>query len=202
MKYFHGTPREIQGLKVLQEGLLPDLSTTQGVAKPVAGRVYLSKNIDYAIIYLLGANMLGSKLPDNLLTDRFGYLFVVEEEVLGSVQPDEDQVGEAMASGEFPQLEKYQEFLIDQEPIDNPEGHYQNLWQQVKEGEYVAWIKAGHLLLPKLSEIEKMAIINHYGNIAHEGKVIPSEAWKFDKTLSEKLRPDGSNFFQLAQRVL
>lgn len=52
MKYFHGTSSKKKGQLILKEGILPDLSLTQGIAKPVEGMVYLTTNLDYAIIYL------------------------------------------------------------------------------------------------------------------------------------------------------
>lgn len=207
MKFFyHGTNSESKALKILQEGICPDLSETQGLARPVDGHIYLAKNLKEAIPYLLGGAMAGHELPKEWINQsKYGYIFVVAETKLEEYQPDEDQVGQAISDNKFNWVDKYESFLENHPPLDEEEEEHQfhhNLLQQVRDGEYAAWIKAGHLLLPQLSSKEKKDIIEYYGNIAHKGVLIPDEAWQFDKTLSNLLEEDGSNFFQLAKRVL
>ena len=204
MKFYHGTPTHKQAQTVLKEGIQPDLSETQGLARPVEGRIYLSSNLDYAIIYLLGGDMAGHSLPENWLKkSRYGYLFVIEEDQLSQdYQPDEDQVGQAISERAFPWTEKYLDFLAEEDSVEDEDGDFQNLLSQLNMGYYAAWIKAGHLLLPKLSQAEKSDIIEKYGNIAHKGAIHPMQVWKFDKTKTPHLKKDGSNFFELAEQIL
>lgn len=205
MKLYHGTPIEARAKSIISDGIKPDLSTTEGLSRPVDGMVYLSKNLEYAIIYLLGANMLGDELPDSLLENRYGYLFIIESENLGEhIQPDEDQVGEAIHDAKISSLTKYHNILKNTEALDEEDEvqFYNNLYEQVKDGDYASWIKAGHLLLPILTDEDKMAIIEQYGNVAHRGLVLATECWKFDKLLCSKLNKDASNFFDLAEKVL
>lgn len=208
-KFYHGTSIEARAQKILQEGIRPDLSTTEGLARPVAGCVYLSLNLRYSIIYLLGGDMLGSTLPESWLAEsRYGYLFMVSGESLGVINPDEDQVGQAISEGKFQWVKYYQDFLRTQDPLiceeetEDAPNFYSNLWEQVNDGDYSAWIKAGHLLLPRLEENEKQDIMLTYGNVANKGVVNPIMAWKFDKLKCSLLQADGSNFFELAEQVL
>lgn len=167
MKFFyHGTNSEIKALKILQEGILPDLSQTQGLARPVDGHIYLATNLKEAIPYLLGGAMAGHDLPAEwILESRYGYIFVVSESKLENYQPDEDQVGQAICENKFNWVSQYYSFLENQPPLEEEEEDHQfhhNLLQQIQDGEYAAWIKAGHLLLPKLSDSEKNDIIQYY----------------------------------------
>ena len=203
---FHGTSSESKGLNIIQEGIRPDLSETQGLARPVDGRVYLATNIKESLPYLLGGAMAGHDLPEAWIKEsRYGFMFVIDREQLQDIQPDEDQVGQAISESKISWGSKYFSILSQQEPLqeeDEEFSHYNSLLDQVKDGDYSSWIKAGHLLLPLLTDSEKMDVIKLYGNVAHLGVVQPQEAWKFDKTLSSKLKEDGSNFFDLAERVL
>lgn len=201
---YHGTPSEARAKGIILEGIQPNLSTTEGLAKPVDGCVYLTVNLRYALIYLLGGDMLGSKLPSSFLEECvYGYLFEIPGSELSSFNPDEDQVGQALYDGEFSWVEKYQDFLREQEPLldDNETCFSSSLWEQVADGDYSAWIKAGHLLLTKLTEEEKHDIVMKYGNVANRGMVKPQAAWRFDKRKCQFLKEDGSNFFDLAEKV-
>jgi oligoribonuclease (3'-5' exoribonuclease) len=218
-KFYHGTSDQKRAEGIWKDGILPDLSTTPetNISRPVAGRVYLATNVKESIPYVLGGAMAGSEIPKEWIDkSRYGYLFVVSGASLGDIQPDEDQVGQAVHDRAFPWVEDYLKVLraeipeeADEEedeegnliPQDDPYRYHDNLLAQIDSGEYAAWIKAGHVLLETLTDEEKMDVINRYGNVAHQGKVLPIEMWQFDKKLSEKLKPNGSNFFKLAKRV-
>jgi hypothetical protein len=206
--FYHGTPLESRGQNIILDGIKPDLSTTEGLARPVDGHVYLSINLRYALIYLLGGDILGSALPKSWMEEsRYGYLFEIAGTELGEINPDEDQIGQAISELKFDWTHKYKEFLQDQEPLpleldEEMNDFYSNLWEQVKSGDYVSWIKAGHLLLPRLTDNEKNEVIAVYGNVANRGIVRPIAAWKFDKLKCCLLKTDGSNFFELADKVI
>ena len=205
--YYHGTSNGRKALSIIENGILPDLSKTQGIARPVEGRIYASAILSNALPYLLGGAMEGEELPKDWVEEsRFGYMFVIESDDLGDIQPDEDQVGQAVCDMAFPWVDKYLEIIKEEDPEDNnfdgEDGFsHKNLLAQVNMGEYCGWIKAGHLLLKHLTPSEKNDIINRYGNIAHLGIVKPVEVWKFDKLKCPLLKKDGSNFFELAELV-
>lgn len=201
--FYHSTASETAAIGIIKEGILPDLSKTQGLARPVEGRVYMAKHLKDTLPYLLGGAMCGHSLPVEWIAESpFGYLFIVDFEHLSDIQPDEDQVGQAIHDQKFGWTKSYEKILKNHPPIDEEEEcFFQNLYEQVRDGEYAAWIKAGHILLPLLTEEEKIEIIDQYGNLAHLGKVLPIEGWKFDKNLCPQLKEDGSNFFELATKV-
>jgi hypothetical protein len=218
-RYYHGTSQARKAPLIWKKGILPDISGIPegNVARPVKGRVYLALNLKEALPYMLGGDMAGSEVPSVWLRPSpYGYLFIVDGKDLQDIQPDEDQVGKAVHDRAFPWLDDYLQILRAESPeadpeIEDEEGnlvpnvdgyHYlSTLLEQVDEGEYTGWIKAGHVLLPLLEDSEKIDIVEKYGNVAHAGKVMPTEMWRFDKNDSPKLKRDGSNFFELAKLV-
>lgn len=213
--YYHGTPTKENAVKIWKEGIKPDLSETpeHNISKPVAGRVYITKNIGYALIYALGGDFAGkSSLLDSygqpkskkeLSLYRYGYLFVIPGSQFGEIHPDEDQVGKAIYENKLPWLTNLAKKHLAEEdqPDANDEGGYGALLDGVKDGDYASWIKAGKLLLPHLTDKQKIEIIKKYGNVAHEGILHPTEMWQIDRNLTPKLKKDGSNFFQLAKKI-
>lgn len=209
-KFYHGTKTEEAAQKIWAQGIRPDLSTTPetNVSRPVEGRVYLATHPKESIPYLLGGAYGGHELPDRDLSrdGQYGYLFVVDGKSLADIQPDEDQVGQAVHDRAFPWLDQHlptlrEEFPEGVDDYDEERRQYADLLAQVDSGEYDGWIKAGHILLPHLTDQEKIAIIKRYGNVANEGRVMPVEMWRFDKVKSPLLRSNGSNFFELATLV-
>jgi hypothetical protein len=202
--YFHGTSNEANARMIMKEGILPDISKTQELARPVDGRIYAAVHLKDAIPYMLGGAMAGHEIPKEWIKEsRYSYMFIIKIENLENIQPDEDQVGQAIHDADFSWTERYSTYLMDLECIidEGEDSFYHNLFEQIKAGEYEAWIAAGHALLPRLNNEEKQDIIRKYGNIAHLGSVHPLESWKFDKLKSPLLKEDGSNFFELAEKV-
>jgi hypothetical protein len=205
--YYHGTSNEKNALLIINQGILPDLSKTKGTARPVDGRVYATINIVHALPYLLGGAMAGHDLPKDWIEEsRYGYLFIIKGEDLEDIQPDEDQIGQAVHDKAFPWVDKYLDLISEEEPensdFDEEEGFsHRNLLSQVNLGEYAGWIKAGHLLLKNLTQSEMNDVIEKYGNVAHLGVVYPVDTWKFDKLKCPQLKEDGSNFFELAELI-
>ncbi len=219
-KLYHGTDEASAAAAILREGIRPDLSTTpmNNVARPVAGRIYMTLDLKHAIPYMLGGSMAGSEIPEEWFTEkgRYGYMFVVDGNDLTDVQADEDQVGEAVKDRAFPWVDDYLNELRGEDPEypreietedgemfpnDDPYIYHRDLLEQVDDGEYDGWIKAGHVLLKTMTDEQKLDVIRKYGNLAHLGAIKPIEMWEFDKKDSEKLKADGSNFFELARKV-
>ena len=200
--YFHGTNTPEKANSIWKSGIKPDLSKSETYDRPVAGRVYITENLSYAIIYALGGDFAGQECKS--LIDRhgrFAFVFKIDGKQLDKIFPDEDQVGEAVHvhfknTKKFPWMSKYEDLLQEEEPLEH--GHFRNLLEEVRNGDYAAWIVAGHLLLPELTDAQKYEIMEHFGNVAHEGMLKPYEMWMFDREKCKELKKYGSNFFELA----
>lgn len=205
MKYYHGTPTKQKADKVWREGIKPDLSTTEGTSKPIPGRVYCTQNLKEALIYAVGYAFTPGE-PINLdVTQqhgKFGYLFVLKGKQFKDIHPDEDQVGKAVYEKFKPWLTALAEKHLDGvEPDDIETSAYEDLLKDVYLGDYTAWIQAGKILLPYLTDKQKIEIIKKYGNVAHEGVLYPSEMWQIDRTQIQNLDDDLTNFFKVAKLI-
>lgn len=204
--YYHGTPTILRANAAWKEGIRPDLSKipATNISRPVAGRVYVTDSLKYAIIYALGGDFAGSDCETLIkMYGKYGYLFVIDgQQLQADIQPDEDQIGEAVYlnqqdSTKFPWIRAMAIEHIQTE--DAEDDYYRSLLHAVKDGLYDAWIKTGHILLPYLTGQQKFEIMEHFGNIAHLGLIKPKEMWEFDRSNCKQLKRDGSNFFELAK---
>ena len=204
--YYHGTPSKEAAESILQSGIQPpDLSSRQGALTPVQGKVYITPDISYAQIYAIGGDLAGSDASRMIQNyGQFGYLFVIDGDKLGDVQPDEDSVGEMVHNDEISWLSDMARYYLEEEPYDD-EGQdlgYYNLYDAVMGGEYDAWATAGKFLLDEMSDTEKQKLIDAGAHIANTGVLIPSKAYRIDRGLTQQLKSDGSNFFDLAEEML
>lgn len=113
--FYHGCASIELARSILRKGLVPpDLTNVKNTQlRPVEGKVYLTPDIGYALMYAFGMNAVGSdsfKIPYKgneeqffrLFNDRsgdrhfgrWGYVFVIDQASLTDIQPDEDSVGE------------------------------------------------------------------------------------------------------------
>ena len=203
--YYHGTSAKEAAESILQSGIQPpDLSSRQGALTPVQGKVYITPDISYAQIYAIGADMAGSdasRMIENY--GQYGYVFVIDGDKLGDIQPDEDSVGEMIHNEEVSWLDDMARYYLDEEPYDD-EGQdlgYYSLYDAVMGGEYDAWATAGKFLLDEMSDSQKQKLIDAGAHIANTGVLIPSKAFRIDRNKTQQLKRDGSNFFDLAEEI-
>ena len=204
--YYHGTPKEENAKSIMANGIkVPDLSTRSGYLKPVEGKVYITPKISYASIYAIGGSMAGHKVSEWMLKDygQYGYLFVIDGQQLKDIQPDEDSIGEMIYNGEADWLDDLARDELQYENYDD-EGQdlgYNGLYDAVMGGEYDAWAAAGKIVLGSMTDEEKLELIDLGAHIAHTGNLMPKEVWRFDRNRTIELAKDGSNFFDLAERI-
>ena len=216
--YYHGTSKEENAKNILQNGIQPPDLTLKKKHKltPVKGKVYITPALDYALIYALGANMIGQDMSkDSDITVKkefYGYIFVIDGKQLKDIQPDEDGVGEilydyiAAKNGETTVagsgLDKEQ--LLKLEWLDNLAKQVLTPLQYpkvIRYDDYADFAVAGKKLNNSMSERQKLELIDAGAHIAHGGEIGFKECWKIDKRRSQELNRDGSNFFQIAERI-
>ena len=204
--YYHGTPKEENAKSIMATGInAPDLSTRSGYLKPVEGKVYITPKISYASIYAIGGSMAGHKVSDWMIKDygQYGYVFVIDGQQLKDIQPDEDSIGEMISNGEADWLDDLARDALEYEDYDD-EGQdlgYNGLYDAVMGGEYDAWASAGKIVLDSMTDEQKLELIDLGAHVAHTGNLMPKETWRFDRNLTVELAKDGSNFFDLAERI-
>jgi hypothetical protein len=171
-------------------------------------------------MYAIGGDMAGHKIPEQFMKgSRYGYVFVISGATLGDINPDEDSVGAFLA--------KYAESINRKLPngYDRPTGDFkfvgdgvddyekQLVWSNVRramtpdqftkacQGLIAAQASGGKRALKVLSDADKARLIRWGAHVAAEGSYMPDECWRIDKLKCPKLKRDGSNFFEFAQKM-
>lgn len=212
--YYHGTNKEERGLAIIKDGYLKPGAITQSrsALAPVAGKVYITPHLSYALIYALGGDIAGTNSWGYWMRTKhpsqYGYVFEIPAHNLTDVQPDEDSIGEIlydlMHSNELNRLNKYDETTWKQHWLVQLAKRFltQNQLRKIYSGEYATWAQAGKNLLKRMNDAQKLDLINYpQVHVAHSGKVEFKRVWRIDKNKAEEFKRDGSNFFEVAELV-
>tara|TARA_B100002019_G_scaffold247516_1_gene225953 strand:+ start:362 stop:1054 length:693 start_codon:yes stop_codon:yes gene_type:complete len=203
--YYHGTPTKANAEDIMINGIkAPDLSSREGYLRPVEGKVYLTRDLAYAQIYALGGDLAGKNVPDSFKGyGQYGYVFVVDGKQLKDIQPDEDSVGELVYNEEIDWLDELAKDILKYEEYDDfgQDLGYRNLYDAIIGGEYDAWAAGGKILLDEMSDDQKLNLLDYGAHVAHTGNLIPKETWRIERNKTPELQKDGSNFFDLAERI-
>ena len=216
---YHATASTKTGELILQEGVVKTRNSMgetsgRGFLSPVTGMTYSSPSLKNAAIYALGGVMMGHDYDWQSRTEpstqgRYGYVFQIDPLHLSDVQPDEDSVGELIGAGlskgvsiggTYPGqpkgaapwwlLELAKRFVAP------------SRLQKAIEGEYAYYASIDKQLLPRMTDSQKLQLIDEYGaHVAHKGNLRISRAWRLDKSRSKEISPDGSNLFSIAEEL-
>ena len=217
--YYHGTKTDNAAKGILKKGIQPPDVVFKQQLSPVKGKVYLTSNLKYALLYAIGANMIGKELPSSFIKPgtEYAYLFVISGKELKDIQPDEDFIGEMIwkvsfgkphpITGDFPS--SYTDSYTEPEDYSDFDWLYKmaekeltsKQFLKVLDGEYAYWATAGKKLVKKMTDDQKWKLIDAGAHIAHTGSLKIKEAWKMHKNDNVKLKKDGSNFFKVAKRI-
>ena len=208
--YYHGTSSTFFGESIIKNGIkIPDLTLRKGKLKPVEGKVYITPHIAYAQIYCIGGDLAGNDYKPSEYelknSGQYGYLFIIDGKDLKDIVPDEDSVGEILwhylnnVDSKRYKLNsdlKWLDYLAQRKLTSL---QYRNVKNQ---GDFGDLAVAGKKLVKFMTDKQKFEIIDRGGHIAHGGNLFPTQAWKCDKLKIKELKPDGSNFFKIAERVV
>jgi len=217
-RYFHGTQTLAAANAILRDdvikpGVEPQAKRTKasGWQTPVAGKTYVTASLEYATIYALGGHFMGYKPPSWIKTDLTGFLFVVDGAELVDVQPDEDSIGAMLSARNSILIQRANPHLTPYEIKDPAAPDWldvlarryvsNGVYLRAVHGESVWQTRAGHTLLRRLTDAQKLELIELGAHVAHTGPLRFSQAWKIDKRRSAELAQDASNFFEIAERV-
>jgi len=212
-KYYHGTSNKKAADGILKEGVkVPKIAKLDPKYSmvPRKGKVYITPEIKYAIIYAINGDIAGSDYytKKELNEDtRYGYVFEIDGKDLKDIEPDEDSIGEMIANKNpkwlyelFMDLDIFEEELPD-DIVQDMEDYNMSFHDLVMDGNYAAWAEAGKIVVNELSDEEKLELISLGAHIAHTGNIKISGAWKIDKLKTKQLKRDGSNFFKIAEKI-
>lgn len=191
--YYHGTSKEEAAQSILSDGGIkpPEVGLKKNMLTPVKGKAYLTSDISYAIVYGFGGlwSTFDEVPKEKLEEGEHGYVFIIPGTELKDIQPDEDAVGEMVADEKISWLSDMAEMYLTERQYD-----------KVMQGEYNYWAQAGKKLLKKMTDKQKLSLLDHGAHVAHEGMVEFSECWRFRKEDALQIKKGGSNFFDVAER--
>ena len=187
------------------EVLVEKYGSTKKRSVPVRGRVYISRSLEYPLIYAVGGAVVGNdSVPDSF--EKEGGIVVVEPQT-ESLYPDEDWVGENFLKAVWDKDDSEISKLI-YTTVYNCKPRIVGEAKEVpqhKHHEYRYYISFGKKILKCLEKKnpEGLAkIAAHAPNLSHAGDLKVKEAWVFDiRKINPKLKEDGSNFFDLATKL-
>lgn len=219
-RYYHGTARSDAAESIMRTGIQPGaIQQGRGRLDPVAGKVYVTPSIEYACIYALGGVGMGVKMSDGWINKNgpYGYVFVIDGNDLGDVQPDEDSIGDWLmkntVDGWDNSTKPWRRLPRVFKPSGEEDDRKREVWHNIRysftdkqfadavEGLIAAQAAGGKRALKRLSDRDKLDLIRWGAHIAHHGPIKPIECWRIDKRRSQEIARDASNFFEIAEKV-
>lgn len=224
--YYHGTSSVVFANNIIKNGIKPPDISINRLLTPVKGKIYVTHDISYALIYAVGGSYLDEdylKIPykgnetefEHIFNDdknsrrygRYGYLFIINGDDLNDVQPDEDSIGSILhmylnnrPTDEY--IDAFNDNALKSEIMHIVNKRISpNTLKRVKEGEYAYYAKTGKIIVKWLSDISKLRLIQYGSHIAHHGELKPSSVWKIDKTKIGYIKKDGVNLAQYAKLI-
>lgn len=209
--YFHGTQTEAAAREILQNGLDPAAMNIKWGEKktalrPEEGKVYITPDLSYAMIYALGGDMFGHTSDTFLEREikkygEYGYVFEIKGKDLQDISVDEDSIGKLLYKfWQKPEDVAHINVPIRQLGYLARKHCTDNQIKKVKEGEYTAWAQVGKKLNKVLPDELKLDLIDSgMVHVTHTGKLKVSRCWRFSKRDMSKIKKDGSNFKKYAR---
>lgn len=173
--WFHGTSKDhIQ--KILKDKELQPseavTKTTRRLMSPVFGKVYLTADPAEAVRYAYFRSS----------ADSSAYLIVVDGKSLRDVQPDEDVIADLLQTEDT--ILGF-EWLVRMAQYIDPK-----MWKRFQDmGDYAYSVSLAKKIVKRLSDAQKIEMINKGMKIAHEGGIPISEVWELPSVRSEEFDP-------------
>lgn len=213
---YHGTSSEIAAQQILKDNILkPNLKSNGGNFQPMDNHAYFTTNLSYALIYGLGAAMVGIEMPTSMMSGgKYGYIFVGDNSSIKNHVADEDQIGEIARN--IVDDEDYYNFTEDEiEHVINLvrssfdsyiEEDYEDELEQSPYERFIDYEEELYAYVGKyiLQHANKRILIRFRQNAdqySNNGEVKISAAYRFNKSDSINFKKDGSNFFEYATKI-
>ena len=173
---YHGTPFAKSATEIMKNGLKTkgDFIKVGGSEfESMQGRSYLTSELWNAIRYsFMQPDWVNKDWESYIKEEPYGYVFEFEN-IKQELLPDEDAIGSIvnkfLVDGENSFIKKYLDG-IDQE-----------LTQEVKDGSFEAFAKVGKIIEPKLTEEDRMNVINNSFTFTTDKNMAPIRLYKIKK---------------------
>lgn len=212
--FYHGTSLK-NAKQILKDGLKGRESQSKAWLAPLKDRVYLTKDLGEALIYALGAAMVGMEVDEDMFPGYGVVLVVVTKS--GSFVPDEDWVGQQLTNVALEKRNAPGRSTISMSPQIAykafralPSSYQRKLLETFrveKLWEVATWARVGktainYWMKRKSGERLLKELTKNSPNVAHKGERMIKQAWVFNKVRDNpELYVDGGNFFEVAKRL-
>lgn len=217
--YYHGTDKTGSAMMIVQQGLKGAEIQGRANQSPLKDKVYLTDDLHYAVIYALGGVLMGHDMTrDDVATEPYGYVFVVDGKSIGDVQPDEDSVGEAVSYAFRAMKGQTDLSWATGFPMRIPRAVIADknvasllstiatrvcnakILNRAVDGEASYQSRIGKQMVGHLPDWLKIWLLQNGAHVAHHGPIMPSGCWRIDKRRSKEIAKDASNFFNIAEK--
>ena len=224
---YHGTNTLARARSILEHGIRPDMpSVYRHGYEPRPGHVYMTGEVATAAKYACWPVKGGWSGAERDYPDHpHGFVFVVPSPALSvPLQPDEDDVGEFMAShagdigmlagrvtvdGETVTIRDYAFRAIPGEPDTGPKRRAWLAMRKMLTPAIMTRLEfddgaghAGKLILDRIPQRTMDSLVRWgNGNVSHAGPVEPAECWRFAKADAGPLRSGKASLEEVAERV-
>lgn len=227
--YYHGTSDDDAAQNILktghlsppdEEGLKKKYGSLKGNFTSVKGKVYVTPHLRYAQIYGLGGDTAGSEFGAKHLEKKsksgYGYIFASHGKHLKDIDPDEDSVGEFIGKhykqGEYDRQTGKVPFVFHnpsgEDDLDKRRvahnirsGMTDHQFHKSMQGYLSQQASGGKRALKKLSDHDKLKLIDWGAHVAHTGPLPITKAWRIHHSKVHLLKRDGSNFHDHAEEI-
>lgn len=191
LEFYHGNYNQDAVKPILTSGLEGREEQGKSMLSPVKKGVYLASDFKYAMVYALGANMIGREFtPFNITEQPYGYIYTVTKENLKDVSPDEDGIGELvwriyegvetnLGSGDCFTLKRIAE------DVATP-----NQLTRLKDGQYSYFAAVGKKIIPLLPDNLKIRMIQTGISFFNLGRTKVSGVYIFKRNMCHLLTGD------------
>ena len=187
--WYHGTSKEYID-KIIQDGSLKPsefvTKRSRGMMTPVFDKVYLTGDINEGINYAYFRSPINTPV----------YLVVVEGKALKDIQPDEDVIADLLQTEDT--IEGFE--WLDRLAKKTDPKLYARFHRM---GDYELSTSLAKKVVNKLSDEEKIELINKGMKIAHSGAIEISQVWELPPSDTRMNRGyiNGDNYQDLGKRI-
>lgn len=203
-EFFYGVPSARDANRYLSKGTIPAMGTARKNSDPIAGRVYFANSLKRACEF---ANCeFGVVLPQNVLkANPFGYVFITDTSALSDIFPNESEIGRAVQ-----RVYDLQYGDKKQERSEKAFAFLSAVWRILDRDEQVSLIhnkrdalaSVGKKVMFQLPESYLLWILMQGNiNITNVGEVEFKSCYMIDRKRLKEYKRDGSNFYEISEKV-
>lgn len=204
--FYYGVESVRDALKIWRQGYIPFPKPKKGKGSNIPGRAYITGSLLKAARF--ANTIFGSVWNRNRISSigKYGYIFIIGRENLVDIYPHEEVVGRFIQKVYDLQYGHKGEVDLSDEAMN----FLTHSWDVLDRNDQIAVIRdevesapeIGKKLLKSLPDSMILWILGHEGiDLSNEGDISFRTLFRVDRSKLNMIQEDGSNFFDIAERV-